>query len=80
MIIRMDAVLCKGRPAHRPPLVFTGPALTWLVLADALAVATVALAELTAHELGPEHVVHALEIRPAQQAEATAQVTHDIAS
>lgn len=44
-------------------LTFTGTALTWLVLADALAVAGVALAALVAHEVTTERVVHTLEIR-----------------
>jgi hypothetical protein len=43
-------------------LVFTGPVLTALVFADALAVALVALADLTAHELTTERVVHQLEV------------------
>lgn len=43
-------------------LLFTGPALTWLVFADALAVALVGLADLTAHETTTERVVHELEV------------------
>jgi hypothetical protein len=47
-------------------LVFSGTALTWLVFAGALAVAGVALGDLTAHELSTERVVHSLEVRPAE--------------
>lgn len=43
-------------------LVFTGPALAALVFADALAIALVALADLTVHELSTERVVHQLEV------------------
>jgi hypothetical protein len=46
-------------------LVFTGTALHWLVLADALLLALVALADLTAHELSTERVVHELDVRTA---------------
>jgi hypothetical protein len=44
-------------------LVFSGPVLTALVFADALAIALVALVDLTAHELTTERVVHQLEVR-----------------
>jgi hypothetical protein len=44
-------------------LTFTGPALAALVFVDALAVALVALVDLTAHELTTERVVHQLEVR-----------------
>jgi hypothetical protein len=50
-------------------LAFSGPALTWLVFADALGLAAVALADLTAHEVSTEHVVHSLEVRPAAEHE-----------
>ncbi|WP_329139285.1 hypothetical protein OG552_33000 [Streptomyces sp. NBC_01476] len=53
-------------------LVFSGATLHWLVLADALLLALVALADLTAHELSTERVVHELEIRPAGATETTA--------
>ena len=43
-------------------LVFSGTALTALVFVDALAVALVALVDLTAHELTTERVVHQLEV------------------
>jgi hypothetical protein len=43
-------------------LVFGGTALTALVFVDALAVALVALVDLTAHELTTERVVHQLEV------------------
>lgn len=50
-------------------LAFSGTALTWLVFADALALAAVALADLTAHEVSTEHVVHSLEVRPVAEHE-----------
>ncbi len=43
-------------------LIFTGPALTWLVLADAIALGVLALADLAAHEVSTENVVHRLEV------------------
>jgi hypothetical protein len=43
-------------------LIFTGPALTWLVLADAIAVGVLALADLAGHEVSTENVVHRLEV------------------
>jgi hypothetical protein len=43
-------------------LTFTGPAMVALIFADALAVALVALVDLTAHELTTERVVHQLEV------------------
>src|ERR1700733_179153 len=36
--------------------------LTWLVLADAIALGVVALADLAAHEVSTENVVHRLEV------------------
>jgi hypothetical protein len=43
-------------------LIFTGGLLTWLVLADAIALGVVALADLAAHEVSTENVVHRLEV------------------
>ncbi len=43
-------------------LIFTGNVLTWLILADAIALGVVALADLTAHEVSTENVVHRLEV------------------
>ena len=43
-------------------LIFTGSLLTWLVLADAIALGVVALADLAAHEVSTENVVHRLEV------------------
>jgi hypothetical protein len=43
-------------------LVPTGTVLTWLVFADAIAVGVLALADLTAHEVTTENVVHRLEV------------------
>jgi hypothetical protein len=53
-------------------LTFSGSALTWLVFADALGLAAVALADLTAHEVGTEHVVHSLEVRSVAESEVLA--------
>jgi hypothetical protein len=43
-------------------LIFTGNLLGWLVLADAIALGVFALADLTAHEVAAETVVHRLEV------------------
>jgi hypothetical protein len=57
-------------------LTFQGHTLTWLAFADALALTAVALADLTAHELSTERVVHALDI----PATAPASTAHHIAA
>lgn len=44
-------------------LVFSGPALTWLVFADAIAVGVLGLADLALHEATTERIVHQLEVR-----------------
>src|ERR1700677_3259847 len=44
-------------------LVFSGPALTWLVFADAIALGVLAPADLAAHESTTERIVHSLEVR-----------------
>lgn len=44
-------------------LTFTGQTLTWLVLANGIALVVAALADLTAHELTSERVVHQLDVR-----------------
>ncbi|MFJ6120359.1 hypothetical protein [Streptomyces sp. NPDC092129] len=61
-------------------LVFSGTALTWLVFADALAMAAVALGDLTAHEVSTERVVHALEVRNVPAPAAPSAVIHDVAA
>ncbi|HEX5293882.1 MAG TPA: hypothetical protein VFX25_33830 [Streptosporangiaceae bacterium] len=43
-------------------LLFTGPALTWLVLAGGVALAVIALTDLAAHEVTTEKVVHQLVV------------------
>jgi hypothetical protein len=43
-------------------LAFSGTVLTWLVFADAIALGVIALADLTAHEVTTESVVHRLVI------------------
>jgi hypothetical protein len=43
-------------------LAFSGTVLTWLVFADAIALGVIALADLTAHEVSTESVVHRLVI------------------
>jgi hypothetical protein len=50
-------------------LVFSGTALTWLVFADAILVAVLALGDLTAHEATTENVVHQLEVLDGAAAE-----------
>ncbi|MFB7497529.1 hypothetical protein ACFC09_23090 [Streptomyces sp. NPDC056161] len=60
-------------------LAFHGTAQTWLVFADAVALAIAALGDLTAHELSTEHVVHALEVRSADTS-GTAVHTDGIAA
>jgi hypothetical protein len=54
-------------------LVFSGTLLTWLVFADALAVAAIALADLTAHEATTEKVVHQLVVHDATTGQRTEQ-------
>ena len=51
-------------------LVFSGPVLTWLIFADAIALGVAAIADLTAHEIAEEHVVHSLEVTQATGAAA----------
>lgn len=43
-------------------LIFSGSTATWLILADAIALGVVALADLAAHEVSTENVVHRLEV------------------
>jgi hypothetical protein len=52
-------------------LVFSGTALTWLVFADAIALGVLALADLTAHEVTTESVVHRLVITEAPASETS---------
>ncbi len=49
-------------------LVFSGTVLTWLVFADAIALGVIALADLTAHEVTTENVVHRLVITETRAA------------
>jgi hypothetical protein len=49
-------------------LAFSGPALTWLVFADAIAVGVLGLADLAAHEATTERIVHQLEVRDLSHA------------
>jgi hypothetical protein len=52
---------------------FSGPALAWLVFADAIAVGVLALADLAVHEATTERIVHSLEVRePAREGQVTA--------
>lgn len=48
-------------------LVFSGTLLTWLVFADAIALAVLALADLTVHEVTTENVVHRLVISESSE-------------
>jgi hypothetical protein len=43
-------------------LAFSGPALTWLVFADAIALGALALIDLGVHEATTERIVHQLEV------------------
>jgi hypothetical protein len=43
-------------------LTFSGTVLTWLVLADAITLGVLALADLAVHEVTTESVVHRLEV------------------
>ena|SRR5690242_8853487 len=54
-------------------LAFSGTLLTWLVFADSLAVAAIALADLTAHEATTEKVVHQLVVHDATTGQRTEQ-------
>lgn len=49
-------------------LVFSGPALMWLVFADAIAVGVLGLADLAAHEATTERIVHQLDVRDLSHA------------
>lgn len=66
------AVAVAGLWSLIAALVFSGAALTWLVFANAIALGVVAIADLTAHEVSEESVVHRLEVataaEPGQQA------------
>ena len=54
-------------------LAFAGPALTWLVFADAIAVGVLSLADLAAHEATTERIVHSLEVsEPARYSRVVA--------
>jgi hypothetical protein len=56
-------------------LIFTGSALTWFVFGDALVVAVLALADLTAHEVTTERVVHELVVKNSpDRAETTGRI------
>ncbi|GIH15607.1 hypothetical protein [Rugosimonospora africana] len=55
-------------------LTFTGTTLTWLVFADAIGLAAVALADLAGHEVTTERVVHELVVK-GTPAEASSQPT-----
>jgi hypothetical protein len=51
---------------------FSGTLLAWLMFADALALVAVALADLTAHEVTTERVVHTLDVRERSELSAAA--------
>lgn len=53
-------------------LAFSGTLLTWLVFADAIALGVIALADLTAHEVTTENVVHRLVVTPENAADRIA--------
>jgi hypothetical protein len=52
-------------------LLFSGTALIWLVFADAIALAVIALADLAVHEVTTENVVHSLVVTEAPAAGET---------
>ncbi|HEY2579504.1 MAG TPA: hypothetical protein VGI74_24605 [Streptosporangiaceae bacterium] len=52
-------------------LAFSGSLLMWLVFADAIAIAVIALADLGAHEATTEKVVHQLVVSEAPAGAAT---------
>lgn len=56
-------------------LVFSGPAMMWLVFADAIGIGVLALADLTAHESVTENVVHRLEVT-----QAPSEASHRVAA
>jgi hypothetical protein len=51
-------------------LIFTGSTLGWLIFADAVAIAAVALGALLVHEFTTERVVHTLEVREELELQA----------
>jgi hypothetical protein len=53
-------------------LAFSGTMLTWLVFGNAIALAVIALADLTAHEATTENVVHRLVISEPSERERVA--------
>jgi hypothetical protein len=50
-------------------LVFSGPALVWLVFADAIVIGVLALIDLAVHEATTERIVHQLEVREPENRE-----------
>jgi hypothetical protein len=57
-------------------LVFSGAAVTWLGFASGGALAVLALAGLTAHELSTERVVHSFELRAAARGRTEEELAH----
>ena len=55
-------------------LAFSGNLLMWLVFADAIAIAVIALADLAAHEATTEKVVHQLVVSEAPTSTTTGRV------
>ncbi|MCD2195452.1 hypothetical protein LQ327_18945 [Actinomycetospora endophytica] len=49
-------------------LVFTGATLSWLIVAGAVAAVVLGVADLVAHEVTTERVVHQLEVTPTPEA------------
>ena len=58
-------------------LVFSGHVLMWLVLADAILLGVIALADLTAHEVTTEKVVHQLVVTGTPAANGHAAATQE---
>jgi hypothetical protein len=63
-----------GRWSLVAALAFSGSLLTWLVFADAIAIAVIALADLAAHEATTEKVVYQLVVSEAPTGTATGRV------
>ena len=68
-----SAIAAVGLWSLIAALIFTGSALTWLVLAGAIVTGVLALADLTAHETQTENVVHRLEVTASAPAQAQRQ-------
>lgn len=62
------AIVVVGLWSIVSSLAFSGTALTWIVFANALVLGVLALADLVAHEITTERVVHELDVRAGERA------------